>query len=103
MTNPAAILTSSSLPRYRALLLFVFLQLLDFTTTMLVFGRGGRELNPVVRGFMPLFGPVGAVLATKVLISLLVWRFSRRLWLLYAGNAIYIAIVSWNLLNFLVG
>lgn len=85
--------------RFRALLLFVFLQLLDFTTTMLVFARGGFELNPVVQRFlMPLFGPAGAVLAPKVLISVCVWRFNRRLWLLYAGNVIYCLVVAWNAL-----
>lgn len=98
--TPAAVLPS--LPRSRALLLFVFLQLLDFTTTVLVFARGGFETNPVVRGFMPLFGPVGGVLAAKILICVLVWRFIRRPSLLYAGNALYILVVAWNALNFLV-
>jgi hypothetical protein len=80
------------------LVLFVLLQLLDFTTTILVFARGGVELNPVVRQFMPLFGTVGGVLASKLLICLLVWRFSRRLWVLYAGNIIYVVVVAWNVL-----
>lgn len=84
-----------------AFLLFVALQFLDFASTVLVFARGGVELNPVVREFMPLFGPIGGVLATKVLISFVIWKFSRRAWLLYAGNTIYVAVVSWNLLNFL--
>ena len=88
--------------RFHALLLFVLLQLLDFTTTMLVFARGGFEMNPVVqRVLMPLFGPVGAVLASKALISVCVWRFNRRLWLLYAGNAIYCLVVAWNALMLL--
>jgi hypothetical protein len=78
------------------LLLFAFLQLLDFATTMAVFAHGGFEANPVVRAFMPLFGQIGAVLASKVLIVFLVWRFSRRAWLLYVGNAFYALIVVWN-------
>jgi hypothetical protein len=82
----------------RMLLLFIFLQLLDFTTTILVFARGGVELNPVIRQFMPLFGAIGGVLASKILICLLVWRFNRHLWLLYAGNTIYVFVVAWNTL-----
>jgi hypothetical protein len=99
MTTTAALAIQG---RSRALLFFIFLQLLDFTTTMLVFARGGFEANPVVRGLMPLLGPVGSVLATKLLICAIVWWFSRRLWVLYAGNAIYVLIVAWNTLNFLI-
>lgn len=95
-------MTAAILPaahsRYRALVLFAFLQLLDFMTTMAVFARGGFEMNPVVRQFIPLFGPVGGVLASKVLITWLVWRFSRRLWLLYAGNTMCALVVGWNML-----
>ncbi len=88
--------------RNRALVCFALLQLADLTTTLAVFSRGGYELNPVIRGLMPFTGPVLAVLARKTLLFTLVWRFSRRNWILYFGNALYAAIVSWNLLCFLI-
>ena len=86
--------------RDRALLCFIVLQLLDFVTTLAVFSRGGSELNPVIRGLLPLTGPVVAVLISKALLLLLVWRVSQRNWILYFGNLLYAVIVTWNFLSF---
>lgn len=88
--------------RNRALVCFALLQLADLLTTLGVFSRGGYELNPVIRSLMPFTGPAFAVLASKALLFTLAWRFSRRNWILYFGNALYAVIVSWNLLCFLI-
>jgi hypothetical protein len=87
--------------RNRALFCFAVLQLLDFVTTLAVFSRGGSELNPVIRGLLPFTGPVVAVLASKALLFLLVWRISQRNWILYFGNVLYAVIVTWNFLLFI--
>ncbi len=87
--------------RDRALFCFAVLQLLDLLTTLAVFSRGGSELNPVIRGLLPITGPVVAILTSKALLLLLVWRLSQRNWILYFGNVLYAVIVVWNFLLFL--
>lgn len=91
-------LSQSTERRYRWLIVFGALQLLDFATTMIILARGGVELNPAVRQLIPIFGPVAGVLMSKLMICFLVWRFSRRLFVLYIGNFIYALVVGWNLL-----
>jgi Domain of unknown function (DUF5658) len=80
-----------------AMIVFIALQCLDLFTTLVVFSRGGIELNPVVSNLMPWTGRVGAVLASKAILISLVFLLSRRKRILYFGNILYTAIVAWNL------
>ncbi len=84
--------------RRNALLLFAVLQGLDFLTTLFVLAHGGEEANPVVRSLMPWTGVVTAILLSKAGLILVTWRIARRGWILYVGNGLYAAIVSWNAL-----
>jgi hypothetical protein len=80
------------------LIIFVTLQCLDLLTTVVVFSRGGFELNPVVRSLMPLMGPFFAVVVCKALLISLILVFSRRPWMLRFANVLYTGIVAWNVL-----
>jgi hypothetical protein len=73
---------------------------LDCLTTLAVFSRGGHELNPIVSSLIPFTGPTLALLSSKALLLFLVWRLSKRNWILYFGNILYAVVVSWNLLMF---
>ena len=84
--------------RRNALCVFAFLQGLDFLTTLFVLAHGGLEANPVIRSLMSWTGTVTAVLLCKVGLVWVTWRVVRRGWILYAGNGLYAAIVSWNAL-----
>lgn len=75
---------------------FVVLQILDLLTTLLAFNRGGVELNPVVRMFMPWMGRGLAVLTCKALLVAAVWSFRNRRRVLLIGNAFYTLVVIWN-------
>jgi len=80
-----------------AVLVFIGLQCFDLFTTLVVFSRGGVELNPVVRSLMPWTGRVLAVVMTKaILISLIVLCGGRKR-VLYIGNILYTGVVAWNL------
>ena len=79
-----------------AIYIFVALQAMDLITTLAVFSRGGVELNPVVRSFMPLTGEVAAIVLSKLAITLLICLLSRRIWLVRFANVLYTVIVAWN-------
>ncbi len=80
-----------------AVLVFIGLQCLDLLTTLVVFSRGGVELNPVVRSLMPWTGRVLAVVMSKaILISLIVLCGGRKR-VVYIGNVLYTAVVAWNM------
>ena len=74
---------------------FIVLQVLDFCTTMLAFHVGAFEVNPMVAHLNSLFGPVGGVLASKVIAIFIALGVRRRLWII---NVFYVGIVCWNVI-----
>ena len=72
---------------------FVVLQVLDFFTTMLAFHVGAFEVNPLVAHLNLLFGPVGGVLASKVIAVVIALGVRKRLWIV---NVFYVGVVCWN-------
>jgi hypothetical protein len=72
---------------------FVVLQVLDFFTTMLAFHVGAFEVNPLVAHLNVLFGPVGGVLASKVIAVIIALGVRKRLWMV---NVFYVGVVCWN-------
>jgi hypothetical protein len=77
---------------------FLFLQVLDLLTTIVVLKLGGYEANPLVSYFMRL-GPVGGlVLAKSVVVALgagIVWFNRHRV--VFLANYAYAGVVCWNL------
>jgi hypothetical protein len=82
----------------RVLLWFGVLQLLDLATTLVVFSRGGVELNPLICSFMPWTGKIPAVFLSKALLVLIGWRFSHRVRAIGFGNGFYAGVVVWNII-----
>ena len=84
------------------LLTFVFLQLLDFLTTMVGLKWGAHEMNPVILHFMRM-GPLVGLLACKVLIlalgAVVIWFQRRRV--ILAVNYLFALLVIWNLTQLL--
>ena len=82
----------------KALLIFVFLQLADLVTTVVVFRLGGVEQNPLVRLLMGV-GPVqGVILAKVVALGIgagCVLAAKHRA--LRVANLVFAGIVIWNL------
>jgi Domain of unknown function (DUF5658) len=78
--------------------IFLYLQILDFLTTLVGFKMGAVESSPFVRALIH-FGPVAGVAVSKVLALLLaglcVWLNKARLirWVIYW----YAALVIWNI------
>jgi hypothetical protein len=85
------------LPADHLLVTFIGLQCLDLFTTLLVFGHGGVELNPVVRSLGLASNPVLGVVASKGALMALAFPLSRRRRALVFGNWLYAAIVLWNI------
>src|SRR5689334_932116 len=77
--------------------MFLYLQLLDFLTTLVGFKVGAAEASPFVRALIP-FGPITAVALSKVMAvmmaGLCLWLDKSRLirWVVYW----YAALVVWN-------
>lgn len=78
------------------MIFFMALQCLDLITTLAAFSHGGIELNPIVSHMMPWTGRVAAVVASKAVLISLVWFLGRRQRVLYIGNILYTAVVTWN-------
>jgi hypothetical protein len=78
---------------------FLFLQVLDFLTTILVLKRGGYEANPLVEHLM-LLGPISGLFAAKMLVvaigAAVLWYQRHRV--VFIANSLYAAVVCWNLL-----
>jgi len=74
---------------------FVGLQVLDLLTTMYAFRAGAIEVNPLVAHLTVVFGRFGGVLMSKLIAVVIAMGVRRRLWIV---NALYIAIVGWNLI-----
>ena len=77
---------------------FIYLQFLDFLTTMIGLRSGAGELSPFTRWLMAM-GPAAGVMASKVialfLVGLCVWRGRTRVvnW----ANYYFAGLVIWNL------
>lgn len=81
---------------------FVYLQFLDFMTTLVGFGLGGREVSPFTRllmGLGPITGVVLAKLIAFALAGYCIWRRKQRVvrWI----NYFFAALVAWNLVQIL--
>ena len=85
---------------------FVYLQLLDFLTTIAFLSNGVREGNPFVHLMLTVFpNPLAGLLAVKVLavsLGIYCWR-KRRERLLWYGNLLFAVLVAWNLIALIVG
>jgi hypothetical protein len=77
---------------------FLFLQLLDLLTTIVVLRLGGYESNPLV-GYFMTFGPVGGLVMAKALVvavgAAIVWYNRQRV--VFLANYAYAGVVCWNL------
>jgi hypothetical protein len=80
----------------------VGLQGLDLMTTLIVFSRGGVELNPVVRSLIPWLGQLPAIIASKAVVLSLILLLNRRKSILRFANLLYPAVVAWNVITMLV-
>ena len=78
--------------------IFLYLQILDFLTTLVGFKLGAAEMSPFVR-FLIHLGPIAGVAASKVMAlavaGLCIWLGKTRLlrWVSYW----YAALVVWNI------
>ena len=81
-----------------ALAILAALQVADIRTTRAVLARGGVEKNPVVAWLMERFGPLwwAPKLAVAALGAGLI-VLSGATWALWPLNAVYVAIVLWNM------
>jgi hypothetical protein len=83
---------------------FVFLQVLDLLTTIVVLKLGGYEANPLVSYFMT-FGPTGGLVMAKAIVIVLgtaiVWYNRHRV--VFFANYAYAGIVCWNLAVLAIG
>mgnify|MGYP000442265704 CR=1 FL=1 len=88
------------------ILQFMYLQMLDFLSTMAFLAHGVQEANPLVRAAMAWGGsPWSGLLAVKVLavgLGLFCWK-SGRIRLLARANAAFACLVVWNLVALIVG
>src|SRR5688500_10868263 len=76
---------------------FLFLQLMDFLTTLAFLSQGGEEMNPLVAALIrihPFFGPLAA--QTVALALGAYCMFAGRERLLRRANVLYAVLVVWN-------
>jgi Domain of unknown function (DUF5658) len=85
---------------------YIYLQLLDFLTTIAFLANGVREANPFVHLMLTLFpNPMAGLLAVKLLalsLGVYCWRMRRERLLSY-GNILFAALVAWNLIALILG
>ncbi len=75
----------------------IYLQTLDFLTTILVIVVGGGEGNPLVRWLMHVHGVYGLILAkAAVAVLTLLAAYQHRARLLNRVTRVYAAVVLWN-------
>ena len=91
---------------HQVFLLYLYLQVLDFLTTIAFLMNGVREANPFVRLVLSLVpNPVAGLLAVKLLALLLgiyCWRVKRERLLSYI-NMLFAALVAWNVIALILG
>jgi hypothetical protein len=85
---------------------YIYLQFLDFLTTVAFLSNGIREANPFVHMMLIVFpNPMAGLLAVKLLaitLGIYCWRMKRERLLKY-GNVLFAALVVWNLIALIVG
>ena len=78
--------------------LFLFLQVLDLLTTLVILKLGGYEMNPMVKYLMQ-FGTVGGLVLAKAIVVAMgaatVWLNRRRV--VFLASYAYAGVVCWNL------
>ena len=81
---------------------FLFLQALDFLTTLIGLKLGVSEASPFIRALIP-YGPSVAVMASKIVALVLaaVCMRLKRSYLLQCLNYWYAVVVVWNFFNIL--
>lgn len=93
---------AAAAPRWQSIPLFqifLFLQVLDLLTTIIVLQRGGYEANPVVRQFFSAGTLEGLVLSKLLVVGIAAAVvFWQRYRVLFLSNYVYAAVVCWNLL-----
>jgi len=79
------------------LALFLYLQVLDFLTTVLGFRFGAQEISPFIRQLMR-FGPVAGIAASKLVAVAIagVCLWTRRERVIGWINYFYAGLVVWN-------
>ena len=85
---------------------FVYLQVLDFMTTVAFLANGVMEGNPFVRFLMqntshPLLGLMAAK-CLAIMLGMYAWRTGRHA-VLRKANVFFAALVVWNLIGTIVG
>ena len=98
--------TMGTTPIRQLFLSFVYLQMLDFLTTIAFLANGIREANPFVRMMLTLIpNPIAALLSVKLMALLLgvyCWRMRRERLLTYI-NVMFAALVAWNVIVLIMG
>src|SRR5579862_5487541 len=93
--------TENPAPIRQLFLSYVYLQMLDFLTTIAFLTNGIHEANPFVRLMLSLIpNPIAALLAVKVmalLLGLYCWRMRRERLLSYI-NVLFALLVAWNVI-----
>lgn len=103
-SSPDLALTRLSDDRMLYVQMFLYLQVLDFFTTLIGFKMGLSEASPFIRALMP-FGPVAALLMSKtaalVLAGACLSMHKHHLirWITYW----YAGLIAWNLCTILAG
>ena len=84
--------------------MFLYLQVLDFLTTLVGFKMGASEASPFIRALM-YFGPAAGVALSKVaaciIAGICLWRGKQRL--IRFATYWYSGLVVWNLCIILAG
>lgn len=80
-------------------LLAVYLQVLDFITTIIFMKLGVQEANPLVNRIMYLWGVWGLIVMKLMALAILLvlWRKKMPKIVIWS-NYLYMAVVIWNLL-----
>jgi len=82
-----------------SLLVFLLLQIADFTTTAVVLKLGGSEQNPIVQHFIGAFGVNGLVLAkTLVIIAGTIMALAGKVRVVRFANVLFAAVITWNVI-----
>jgi hypothetical protein len=91
-------LTKLEKPLLITQLIFIFLQLADFATTMLALHMGGVEKNSLVSHFMVIGSLQGLILSKVILLGIAVVAVRlRKHSVLRWANVIFGGVVLWNL------
>lgn len=79
-------------------LIFIALQLADFTTTLIALHLGGAEANPIVSRLL-VVGSLQGLIFSKVLVLTLgvAAVMARKFRVIKAANVVYAGVVLWNI------